>query len=372
MSGVGVNRFGFDNLAVTGGTEFAGGRGRGSQLFGYVQGEWRSPLTWILEAGARLDRWGPSKGESRVTFSPRLSLKRFLLRSQWAVKGSVGRYTQYLHSIRDEELPLGLDVWILAGRRAPFVVSDQLQVGLEGYPREGWFLSLEGYHRSFDGVITTNLADDPNLEGDDFLPGTGSSYGADLFLRHTGAATTGWLTVSFLKASRSFPDFLSVLDPTPEITYPPIFDRRVDVDLVLQRDLGRGWEVGLRWNYGSGLPYTRPLGTYQYLTPRLMPGSGLEWDSGSEEGDESGDGLYGVVLSQRNAVRYPPRHRLDLSIRWTLERGWGRMTPYLNVLNVYNRTNVLFYFFEYEKDPPVRTGISMFPFLPTLGLEVSF
>jgi hypothetical protein len=48
------------------------------------------------------------------------------------------------------------------------------------------------------------------------------------------------------------------------------------------------------------------------------------------------------------------------------------MTPYLSVLNVYNRTNVLFYFYEYSKSPPVRTGISMFPFLPTVGLEVSF
>jgi hypothetical protein len=48
------------------------------------------------------------------------------------------------------------------------------------------------------------------------------------------------------------------------------------------------------------------------------------------------------------------------------------MTPYLSVLNVYNRKNVLFYFFEYDQDPPVRTGLSMFPLLPTLGLEVSF
>ena len=48
------------------------------------------------------------------------------------------------------------------------------------------------------------------------------------------------------------------------------------------------------------------------------------------------------------------------------------MVPYLSILNVYNQKNVLFYFFEYDEDPPVRTGISMFPFLPTLGLEVSF
>jgi len=371
-SGVGLRRLSYDNLAVTGGTEFAAGKGKGTELFGYLQGGWKPSLDWIVEIGARVDRWAPSVGEATLVLSPRVSVKRFLAASQWALKGSVGRYTQYLHSLRDEELPLGLDIWILAGDQAPHVVSDQVQLGFEGYPKEGWFVSLEGYYRAFDGVVTTNLADNPNVDGDEYLPGTGSSYGTDFFLRHTGETSTGWLTISFLRASRSFPDFLSGLDPAPEITYPPIFDRRVDVDLVLQRELGRGLEAGLRWNFGTGLPFTQPLGTYRYLSPRLIPGSGLDWDVDTNEDGERQDELFGVVLSDRNASRYPVRHRLDVSLRWNLERNWGRMTPYVSVLNVYNRKNVLFYFYEYERDPPVRTGISMFPFLPTLGLEVSF
>ncbi len=371
-SGAGLKRLSFDNLVVTGGTEFGAGEGKGIEFFGYLQGKWKPSPDWIVEVGARLDRWAPSVGEAALVLSPRVSVKRFLAASQWALKGSAGRYTQYLHSLRDEELPLGLDIWILAGDQAPHVVSDQLQLGFEGYPREGWFFSIEGYYRVFEGVVTTNLANDPNVDRDDYLPGTGISYGADFFLRHTGQATTGWLTVSFLRASRTFPDFLSGLDSAPEITYPPIFDRRVDVDLVLQRDLGRGLEAGLRWNFGTGLPFTRPLGTYRYFSPRLLPGAGLDWDADPDEDGEGGDELYGVVLSDRNASRYPARHRLDVSLRWKLERSWGRLTPYVSVLNVYNRKNVLFYFYEYQRDPPIRTGISMFPFLPTLGLEVSF
>ena len=46
--------------------------------------------------------------------------------------------------------------------------------------------------------------------------------------------------------------------------------------------------------------------------------------------------------------------------------------PYLNLVNVYNQRNVLFYFFEYERTPPVRSGVSMFPVLPTFGVEVRF
>jgi hypothetical protein len=41
-------------------------------------------------------------------------------------------------------------------------------------------------------------------------------------------------------------------------------------------------------------------------------------------------------------------------------------------VNAYNQRNVLFYFFEYAEAPPTRSGISMFPLLPTVGLEIRF
>ena len=372
-TGTGAKRLSEDNLVSTGGTVFFQGEGVGRELFGYFQAEWKPSSDWLVEGGLRGDQWAPDRGDAILVFSPRVSAKRFLAGSQWAVKGSAGRYTQFLHSIRDEELPLGLDTWILSGDRAPHVVSDQVQLGIEGYPQEGWFTSLEGYYRSFDGVVTLNFADNPNDELDDFLPGTGTSYGADLFIRKTQGTTTGWLSLSWLRATRSFPDFQAGLDPAPEITYPPIFDRRLDMDLVLRREVRPGVEVGLRWNFGTGLPFTRPLGSYAYLSPRVLPGGGLEWEMSDPEVEgEEGEGLLGVVLEGRNQARYPARHRLDVSLRWTVERSWGRMVPYLSVLNVYNRKNVLFYFFEFDQAPPVRTGISMFPFLPTLGMEVTF
>lgn len=367
--GGGTKTLRVDNLFETGGTVFRGGKGEGTERDVFVQGDWRQPGAWIVEGGIRLEEYRPSPGARLVEVSPRASAKRFLGGTRWAVKGAVGRYVQFLHSIRDEELPLGLDVWVLTGTRLPHVVSDQVQLGWEGYPREGWFASLEGYLRSFQGVVTTNLADDPNREEDDFLPGTGLSYGFDLFVSRSRGPTTGWLALSFLKATRTFPDFLAGLDPPPKVTYPPVFDRRLDLDLVLQREVKEGLELGLRWNFGTGLPYTRPLGSYPYLTPRLSPGAVLEWDPGEGGRDR---GAYAVALGDRNGSRYPARHRLDLSVRWVVEKPWGTLVPYLHILNLYNRKNVLFYFYEYHREPPVRSGISMFPFLPSLGVEVKF
>jgi hypothetical protein len=79
-----------------------------------------------------------------------------------------------------------------------------------------------------------------------------------------------------------------------------------------------------------------------------------------------------VVLGDRNAERYPAYHRLDATVRREFARRWGTFTPYLQVLNVYNQRNVLFYFFNYEQTPPTRSGISMFPVLPSVGVEVGF
>jgi hypothetical protein len=277
--------------------------------------------------------------------------------------------TASIHSLRDEELPLGLDLWVLAGERAPHTVSDQVQMGLEGYAGSDWFWSVEAYARSFDGVVAFNAADSPNDPLDDILGGEGTSYGLDGLVRKETGTVTRWMAVSLLRATRTFPDVLSPLADKPDVTYPPIFDRRADIDLVMRYPAPWGWEGGVRWNFGSGIPYTRALGSYAYYAPRYVGQPGLYWQ-GAEE--DPADGSFGVVLGERNASRYPLYHRLDVSFRKRFAKSWGALTPYLNLVNLYNRRNVLFYFYEYDQTPARRSGISMFPVLPTFGLEMSF
>jgi hypothetical protein len=283
---------------------------------------------------------------------------------------ALGRYTQAVHSLRDEEVPIGIDLWVTAGARAPVLVSDQVQVGVEGFGR-GWSGSLEAYYRDFDGVVAVNPAADPNDPLDSLMPGRGHSYGVDLLVRREAAPdrrVDGWLTVSWLRARRTFPDMFRV-EPLA-VTYPPVFDRRVDMDLVLRYPLPGGIDGGLRFNLGTGLPYTRPIAAYPYYTYRASDGRLVPQTTDGDDGEQV---QQGVLLGRRNAERYPAYHRLDLSFRREYLRGWGTITPFLDLLNVYDRrNNVLFYFYDYAADPPVRTGVSMLPVLPSLGLEVRF
>jgi len=368
-AGVGSERTGYDNLLEADGATFQDVGGRGWLHGGYVQARW-GDSRWLFEAGARVDHWRPEVGNALWEPAPRLAIKRFFGDRSSALKVAAGRYTQFLHSLRDEELPVGIDTWVLSGEQAPAVVSDQIQLGYERYFGDDWFASIEGYGRHFDGVTTVNNGEDPNDPTDDLLRGDGTSYGADLFVRKSGEGTTGWISISWLKANRTFPDYLSGLVPAPSLSAPPIFDRRLDIDLVLRYDLPWGVQSGLRWNLGTGLPYTRPIGKYGIYYPRGTAGGRLESSSYVEDDVREYD--YGVVLGPKGGERYPIYHRLDVSFRKTLEKPWGIVTPHLDLLNVYNKRNPLFYFYDFEKAPPTRSGTSMFPILPTIGVEIRF
>ncbi len=371
-TGVGTERLEYENLVDVNNARFDGSFGDGWLHSGYLQANW-ADHGWLVEAGVRFDHWRPQTGEAKWEPGPRLAVKRFLGGENAAIKLAAGRYTQFLHSLRDEQLPIGVDNWLLTGEQAPVVVSNQVQVGYEQYLGSHWFASIEGYLRLFDGLTTLNNSYDPNDASDYLLRGDGTSYGADLFLRRTGEGVTGWLAVSWLKANRTFPDILSGLEPAPDIESPAIFDRRLDIDLVLRYETIWGVESGLRFNFGTGMPYTEPIGQYGLYETRYGIGDGrLEAATYLDEDDESLQYEYGIILGPRAGARYPYYSRLDLSFRKTYEKSWGRITPYLSVLNVTNKRNAMFYFHEFDESPPTRKGVAMFPVLPTFGVEISF
>jgi hypothetical protein len=53
-------------------------------------------------------------------------------------------------------------------------------------------------------------------------------------------------------------------------------------------------------------------------------------------------------------------------------RGRTNISPYLQIVNAYNRRNVFIYTFDYTDNPPQRQATSQFPFLPSIGLTVEF
>jgi len=78
--------------------------------------------------------------------------------------------------------------------------------------------------------------------------------------------------------------------------------------------------------------------------------------------------------TQRNRVRYPLYHRLDISfIKRIQKRGWA-ILPYLQVINTYYKRNVLFYEWDFKSESGVfvRNTIPMMPIVPTFGVSFEF
>lgn len=341
---------------------FQNSESSGWESSAYTQLNWTPSQQWLLEGGLRWDGWQPEGGPADGALSPRLALKRFLGDGRWAVRVAGGRHAQFLHSLRDERLPIGMDAWVLSGEHVPAVISDQVQAGVEGFfgSEREWFASAEAYHRTYDGVVAQNWADDPTDPADDLLSGEGRSRGIDAMVRKDAGRTRGWVSVSLLKATRSFRDTDTGLVPAPVIEFPPIFDRRLEIDLAIQRDLPWGVVGGLRWNLGTGAPYTRQLARFRKYEQRLTD---LRYDYAS---------VRTAVLGPRNGARLPAYHRLDVSLRKTLHRGWGSLSPYLSVINVYNRDNVLWHQRHFNDGNVSQLENYMLPILPTLGVDVSF
>ena len=77
-------------------------------------------------------------------------------------------------------------------------------------------------------------------------------------------------------------------------------------------------------------------------------------------------------LSNFFNARKPPYHRLDVRVTYNAKFWNADWSFYLDVVNVYNRRNVVAYDFSISKGEIKRKPISMLPILPTFGISVKF
>ena len=127
---------------------------------------------------------------------------------------------------------------------------------------------------------------------------------------------------------------------------------------MLYYNFGKNWQFGFVFTYGTGTPFTPVLGKY----------ANYSWDLHYNEVD------YTVAnrMGEKNSVRYPAYHRMDISIRKKYSLFGVANYPYLQIINVYNRDNVLLYFWDHDANPSESVTVPMFPLLPTIGIEFEF
>jgi len=228
-------------------------------------------------------------------------------------------------------------------------------------------LNVEGYYKRFVQVTNINrnkIYDDisenaiyPESERKDYVIEVGNAYGVDFVVKYDYKRLYLWFVYSLGKVDR----FDGVLqdDDGNYISYNPIFDRRHNINFVGSYTFGKNldWQANIRWNLGSGFPFTQTQGFYEKVNFE----NGIDADYTTANGD------LGVYYGSLNQGRLPYYHRLDLSIKKKFIISENSVLEVnAGVTNAYNRENI-FYFdrIKYKR-------VNQLPFLPSLGMTFTF
>ena len=316
----------------------------------YYQEQWKPTKRLITEAGVRAEHL---TGRAWSGVEPRVSAKYFVTRDL-ALTAAVGQYAQWLHSLNREDIPVRIfDFWVVSDPYIPVSTAQHYVLGMEQWLSPLRFARMEGWVKQYNHLLEQNTADDPAVRGDEFLESRGTSFGFDVLLRQLDiGAFGGWLAYTYGVSSRT----------RDSLSYWPGHDRRHNLNVVGTWKPGSHYTVSARLGLASGTPYTDIVGQLVRRT----------YNPRTHAFDDRDRGELEPVGGLRNGARYPLFQRLDLGVSRSGEWRGLHLMPYLSIVNAYNAHNVFTYTFNYTTNPPTREAASQFPFLPSVGLTVTF
>jgi hypothetical protein len=362
----------------------------------YIQDNFRISERFTIQPSLRLDYYDILE---KAYIAPRLSLSYAFdqlttLRAVWGLYYQSPGYEK----LRDQGILYDLsDRYTneLAAEKATHYV-----LGLERWLSGEWSVRVEGYYKDFDNLYIpqklqgsrffteTIPGKDPRFASGWTLPATfsgdsltqipingtnGEAYGFEFFLakKNTfrGSSLSGWISYTLAYADR-YED---------GVKYPFNFDQRHTVNIVLNYQLNSWLEFGVRWQYGTGFPISQPAG----VKPRIIledqdldgiPETPVIATRNINNNGGENPVIFDIDFADRKLnSRKPIYHRLDVRINafadwWDLD--W---VIYLDVINVYNRSNVIGYDYYVNDDLSLgRETTTMLPIIPTLGFSVRF
>jgi hypothetical protein len=326
-------------------------RQRPSALSLFAEDRWRVSDKLRIRLGARAERIG---GRGWFGVSPRFSATYFLT-PETSLSLSGGQFTQWMHGLRNEDIPIRIfDFWVASDRYIEVSSARHAVLGAEHWLSRTRMVRVEGFVKRYGRLLEPNPEDDPAVRGDEFIPTSGQSYGVDVLLRQLERGPlSGWIAYSYAVSSRT----------RGSLEYFPAQDRRHNVNAIASYALGSRSTIAARFGFGTGLPFTDIVGqivrrSYDPATNTWTVLNALQ--------------RFEAIGGDRNTSRYPVFQRLDLMASRRYSRGGTTITPYLQVVNAYNRRNVFIYTFDYTSNPPERQATSQFPFLPSIGVTVEF
>ncbi len=312
------------------------------------------------------------------------------LRVVWArqghqVSGAVGLYHQELVGLTDRRDAASVfTAWSSAPRRAidrigprafrpdstgtlrltDLIAASLIRPGQElralhvilGYrtnPLPGLDVAVEGFYKRLTNLLVAEWTPFPRFTTT-LQPATGRAFGFDARLELRRGTFYGYVGYGYSNTRyKAEQPSLEIWFGTDRLSFRPSHDRRHQLNALLNVSLF-GFDLGTRWAFGSGLPFTQAVAFDGYA---LVESVG---DVSQQPGQRR------VIYDRPFGAVLPAYHRLDVSLARTFRVGRVSVAAQASVINAYDRRN-LFYL-----DVFTLRRVDQLPWVPSLGLEVSF
>jgi hypothetical protein len=335
----------------------------------------------VLSLGVRTDanNYNDNMRNLLNQISPRFSLSYMITQGLY-FNMNTGRYFQLPSyttlGYRDEETGVAVN----KENDLTFIQADHYVAGIELLPDDKSKFSIEGFYKVYNNY-PFSLRDSISLasKGADFgvfgnepvvSTGEGRAYGAEVLYRNKDLFGFNVILSYTLVRSETKAQKAALLDRE---WIPTSWDNRHLLNLTGFRKFKGNWQVGFKWRFVGGIPYT-PINLEQ---SSLV----LNWDYTGREILDFG---------QYNSLRFSPFHQLDLRVdkEWFLDN--LTLNLYFDVQNLYNyKTDGTEFLVQREENnipvilnpeaPLIQQRYDMDPrstqvgtILPTVGVIIEF
>lgn len=323
----------------------------------YAQDEIKFQDYLTANAGVRMYYFQTGKF---LQFEPRISLSYFFL-DRFTLRTAFSIAHQNLHLLARNDIFLPTDVWYPSTVQIKPGRSVQGSVGFEAVSYNKSFLfSMEGYYKKMTNLHeykdNAEFGYETSFE-DQITSGYGEAYGVEFFINKRLGNITGWVGYTLAYTKKFFERL------NKGLPFYPRYDRRHDISIVGAYSVTDKFSLGATWTYSTGQAYSLPVSQFA-IVPLVNPAGTTPQVS--------------FEYSARDGYRLPPFHKLDISAKYLYDLDDNQLEFSLSIYNVYNRYNAFSKYIGYRIEPgtekkiPVLKQFTLFPFLPTIGVNFTF
>lgn len=268
---------------------------------------------------------------------------------------SFGRYTQSLVGLSDtRDASSAFSAWMTAPIGNSRMESIHGLIGWHQALGGGFHISFEGYHKRLRNIpvaLWSTLAEFTT----DLALADGKIVGGDFRLEYNRRPFYGFIGYGYTWTEyQSSQDHFGIWFGEPVQRYHPSHDRRHQINGLTSFELGK-YTAAVRWELGTGLPFTRPIGFDEiFFYNEKLPDLHREF------------GTSRVILEKPYQGRTPAYHRLDISLERRFSFDLTQLVVQIGAVNAYDHRNLFYY------DVYTHRRIDQLPFAPYLSLKLEY